>query len=385
MQKTKLPLSSLKGKPDEGRPADCEQVNAEVNGILTQQCKNKFNHLKKCASCDDKNPGWPVIGSPADAKLLNTAYNGANGFLPQGAHDMHWEVGEGTPNSFPTNWIPAWVFYLNSAWEPSPFANADWISFYKDGLHTSNQDYYFRYRFYLADSMDPAAFSLDMDFYADNCVHEIYVNGVAQSAYHSGLLPQNASDPYNHYGFKKDAQVHISLSNDWNRCDNEIIVHVKSGVEWVGFLAQNAFKCLPSKFPELTPSIEISWGDSDCDCIETDDVEIMCLKVCNPYSDVSFNNFYIGKITVVDALGNPVAILPDGTPSVALHPIGPYCFGNIAPCTGDTGPNCVAREFVLINRGAKSGKYRIVLEGICFDVCKHYGHQTCFEMMLCKS
>lgn len=388
MQKSKLPLSSLKaanggksgGTPQKG----CEQVSAEVNGILLQQCSNKFNPLKKCTDCDNTHPDWPVIGSPADAKLFNTAYNGANGFLGQGETDMNWEAGEGTPSSFPTTWIPAWVYYHSSAWHPSPFLNADWISFFKDGKHPADQDFYFRYRFYLASSLDPAQFSLDMDFYADNCVHEIYVNGVAQSTYHPTLLPQNSLDPYNYHGFIQDKEVHIALSNDWKQCDNEIIVHVKSGADWVGFLAQNAFKCHPSKFPELTPSINISWGDSDCDCLETDDFEIMCISVCNPYADVSFNNFILGKISVVDEFGNPVATLPDGTPSVDIHPIGPYCFGNIAPC-GDNGPSCVAREFVLFNRGAKSGKYKILLEGVCFNVCKNYSQNTCFEMTLCKS
>jgi len=388
MQKTKLPLSSLTPgnaeKLDENTKNNCGRISAEVNDKLLQQFGAKFNLLQKCTDCEILNPGWPIINSPVDAKLLNTAYNGANGILPQGATDLHWEAGEGTATSLPAAWIPAWVFDGSTSWVDSPYSNADWISFYSDGSHDGERDYYFRYRFYLNSAINPNQFALEMDFYADNCVHEILVNGVAQSTHHPALLPQTQTSPYNHRGFDAGAQVRISLSNDWKACENEIIIHVKSGSPLIGFLAQNAFKCYPSNFPELTPSINISWGDSDCDCLETDDFEIMSISVCNPYAGISFNNFIIGKISVVDEFGNPVATLPDGTPSVDVHPIGPYCFGSIGPCT-EKGTNCVAREFVLLNRGAKSGKYKILIEGVCFDVCKNYSLNTCFEMKLCKS
>ena len=137
--------------------------------------------------------------------------------------------------------------------------------------------------------------------------------------------------------------------------------------------------CRKVKFPDLKPCISIKWGDSECDCIESSDYEVMTLTVCNCYQNVTFNNFKISMLEVLDSNGNPVPILPDGTPSVKLHPVGIYCFGNIAPCT------CVSREFVLINEGAKAGKYKIVLKGICFDVIKAYAEkEDCFEFEICK-
>lgn len=389
MSKSKLPLSALpqKGKGDAEQVPNqriCEAIGQEVNAQLLQKSKDKFNKLRPCTTCKEINLKLPVLNSPADAKLINTAYNGADGFLAQGERDLNWEVGEGTSGSFPTSWIPAWVFYLNSAWTPSPFSNADWISFYSDGYHDGDRDFYFRYRFYLGNGVKPSQFTLDMDFFADNCVYEIYVNNAPQSVNYPSILPQNATDPYNNRGFDKGKQVHISLSHNWKECENEIMVHVKSGSPYIGFLAQNSFKCYPSKFPDFTPSISISWGDSDCDCLETDDFETMLITICNPYRDVAFNNLIISRIRVTDESGNPVPLLPDGSPSVYIVPAGPFCFGNIAAC-GNNGQNCVSREFVLFNRGAKSGKYKVVLEGICFDVCKQFSNNSCYEMMLCKS
>jgi hypothetical protein len=389
-----------KTKPGDLNPDEqCEKIGNEVDKILLDQCRKKVNTLKKCKPCDITHKTWPVINSPLDAKLLNTGFDGVNGTLPDGSIDLHWEAGEGTTTgdeSDPTtvnNWIPAYVKSC-PAWIPSPFNNANWISIYEDAKHPEEEeekpdkDIYFRCWFYLHDSIVPSQFSLEMDFYVDNSVYEIYVNGVPQSQNPicGGQLPQAPpGDEYSYEGFKSGNKAHISLSKDWQPCKNDIIVHVKSSWGLVGFLAQNAAAiCSEAAFPNLTPAIKISWGDSDCDCLETDDYEVLCITVCNGYSNVLFKNFSIGKITVVDENYNPVPSLPDGTPSVELHPIGPYCFGDIPAC-GPGGNNCVSREFVLFNRGAIPGKYKLRLEGICFDVCKRFAQNDCFEFSLCKS
>lgn len=389
MKKTELPLSSITPTKGEPRPArNCDAVRQEVNNQLLTQSAEKFNKLKHCNSCTIEDPRLPVINSPADAQLLNTGFDGKGGKLDptnlnNNTKDLLWEAGKGTPSTQPTTWIPATVF-KSGAWVDSPFNNANWISFYENGRHDESVDIYFRCRFYLNGSVDPSQFVLDMDFYADNCVHEIFVNGQAQSVNYPSILPQDASDPYHYRGFDAGKQVHIALGKDWKACENEIVVQVKSGIPLIGFLAQNAFRCLPSKMPELAPVLNISWGDSDCDCLETDDYEVMYITACNPYADVTFSNFVINKLTVLDELGQPVALLPDGTSSIELRPAGPYCFGDLQPCSEERN-NCVAREFVLFNRGAKSGKYKIVIEGICFELVKKQIQSACFEMMLCKS
>ncbi|MEO1257559.1 MAG: hypothetical protein AAFZ15_02145 [Bacteroidota bacterium] len=141
-------------------------------------------------------------------------------------------------------------------------------------------------------------------------------------------------------------------------------------------------KCETVEITPIRPCITMKWGDSECDCFETNDFEVFCLTVCNCYDNVTFKDFKIGMLEVVDENGNPVPTLPDGSPSVALHPVGPYCFGDIGPCGSEK--NCVSREFVLVTKGALPGKYRILVKGVCFDVCFHYDTSECFEIELCK-
>ena len=138
-------------------------------------------------------------------------------------------------------------------------------------------------------------------------------------------------------------------------------------------------RCRDLRLPRVRPHIEVKWGDSECDCIESDDTEIVSITVCNTYSNIEFSGFTIHKLEVVDAAGNPVATLPDGTPSVELTPIGPYCFGNIASCS------CVSREFVLRNRGAIAGEYHIRATGICYDVNLHFDDEACFKFDICAN
>lgn len=135
--------------------------------------------------------------------------------------------------------------------------------------------------------------------------------------------------------------------------------------------------CREFQYRDPRPHIEVKWGDSECDCIESDDTEIVSITVCNTYSNIEFSSFTIHKLEVVDAAGNPVALLPDGTPSVELTPLGPYCFGNIASCS------CVSREFVLRNRGAIAGEYHIRATGICYDVKLHFDDEACFKFDIC--
>lgn len=137
--------------------------------------------------------------------------------------------------------------------------------------------------------------------------------------------------------------------------------------------------CKDVELPNLKPCISIKWGDSKCDCIESSDYELMTITICNCYSNIEFSNFVISSIEVTDTLGKPVAILPNGTPSIKLHPIGVYCFGNIEPCS------CISREFVVITEGAKEGKYKLDLKGICFNISiPQHQESDCFTFNICK-
>jgi hypothetical protein len=142
--------------------------------------------------------------------------------------------------------------------------------------------------------------------------------------------------------------------------------------------------CATVKLPDLRPCISVAWGDSKCDCLETDDVEVLCVTVCNCYSNVTFNDLTIGMIRITDMAGNPVANLPDGTPSVRVIPSGPICFGDIGPCKGRNQPSCVSRELVLYTRGAIGKDYRLSFEGVCFSVSHHFETKQCFIATLCQ-
>jgi hypothetical protein len=141
-------------------------------------------------------------------------------------------------------------------------------------------------------------------------------------------------------------------------------------------------RCQEVETPKLEPCISISWGDSKCDCFETDDTEVICVTVCNCYSNIAFSNFRIAGLVVTTPGGGEIPLLPDGTPSVQIIPIGPTCFGDIPPCRDDKA-GCVSREFVVRTRGAKGGKYEINLIGICYDVCFHYNNRDSFTLTLC--
>jgi hypothetical protein len=142
-------------------------------------------------------------------------------------------------------------------------------------------------------------------------------------------------------------------------------------------------RCVDAAIPDLRPCVSISWGDSRCDCMETDDTEVLCITVCNCYSNVTLRDLTIGFVFVTDANGAGVPVLPDGTASVDIRPLGPLCFGDIPPCR-DGRPGCVSREVVLIARGARPGGYQVQVGAICYSASFDYQAQECFRLQLCR-
>jgi hypothetical protein len=133
---------------------------------------------------------------------------------------------------------------------------------------------------------------------------------------------------------------------------------------------------------DLRPDISISWGDSKCDCLETDDVEVLCVTVCNQYSNITYADLTIGQVVVTNMDGTPVPNLPDGTPSVQVFPSGTIGFGDIGPCNGKNS-NCVTRELVLYTRGAIGRDYRLSFAGVCATIQHAAKSEACFILPLC--
>lgn len=144
--------------------------------------------------------------------------------------------------------------------------------------------------------------------------------------------------------------------------------------------------CQTIKEPEIVPCFRLRWGDGPKDRLETDDTEVLCVTVCNPYSNVTLKDFTV-QLVVADANGDPVKDQADGTPSVIIKPNFMICFGDIPPCdpSKPDRPSCVSREVVMINRGAQAGKYKIFVV-YCFEACfTKFGVEAAFEVELVES
>jgi hypothetical protein len=144
-------------------------------------------------------------------------------------------------------------------------------------------------------------------------------------------------------------------------------------------------ECRKIEEPKIVPCLRLKWGDGPNDHLETDDTEVLCITVCNPYSNVTLEDFTV-QLIVTDANGNAVANQADGTPSVMIKPSFMICFDDIPACNpSNPAQSCVSREVVLINRGAKPGKYRVFVI-YCFHACfTELRAEAAFELDLVAS
>lgn len=193
----------------------------------------------------------PTISCTSDANVLNTGHDTATGgSLPNDAQDANWTVsgpyGEAIPDSatyLPADnpsppadpsFAPATVDRVTTAWTPSPYSNANWISQVPTG-DGPEFDWYYQYQFNLDDTVDPSTFQLQMNFYADNSVAAIFINGVRQNA---AGVPQDTVNPYWYDGFTSTKGAATTLSGNWQAGLNTLIIEVKSDGTPQGFLAQ---------------------------------------------------------------------------------------------------------------------------------------------------
>ncbi len=122
------------------------------------------------------------------------------------------------------------------------------------------------------------------------------------------------------------------------------------------------------ELPEVQPRFDLYWGEGEDDQIETDDIEVLRIVASNPYSNVVFKDVTIVLATLTRE-GEPVAELPDGTPSVEIIPSRTIFFGDLPPSYSASPEESVGvtREIVLISRGAIYGQYTLSIE-CCYSV-----------------
>lgn len=193
---------------------------------------------------------------------FNTAINAAmTGSLPVGANDLQWTVsktGMGGP------YVPAIVVgnAVPGSWVNSPFPFANWISYPHTcvgppnwAIHSchGNIDEYYKITFNLPATSacgqpinTPGAYCFGFDYYADNIVSAIYVNGIL--SYSTSVA---SASQYFNVGFTAGAKLSVSLCNNWQVGSNSVVVLIKSGPPWTGFLAVANQTITPSPIPNI--------------------------------------------------------------------------------------------------------------------------------------
>lgn len=189
-----------------------------------------------CTTCSVSTPtppyaplSPPTLSCSTDGAYFNTAYNGSGGIKPSGFDD-YWQLAISTPV---TGAPPSSLSYgaativdnPDGGWAVSPFGNASWIFPTATGEPWGNYDVFYRYQFNLDPGVTPSSLSLLMNYYADDDVVQVYVNGAAQ-----GISAQGA--------YWTGGGASGILNKNFKTGLNEIIVHTRNGNGVGGFMAQ---------------------------------------------------------------------------------------------------------------------------------------------------
>ncbi|HEY0201685.1 MAG TPA: hypothetical protein VGC24_08335 [Burkholderiaceae bacterium] len=167
----------------------------------------------------------PTITCTTDPSIFNTAYNGSDGVLPVGSTDAHWEASFSPAGP----WTPATIQTPNGAWVTSPYGNAGWIN---QPSPPSFSPVYYRYQFNLGPLVNPAALALQMDFYVDDQMQTVSINGTVVQNY------VDATHPNGQGGFSSGGQLSETLNSNWQSGANELILKTYNITQPSGLLVQ---------------------------------------------------------------------------------------------------------------------------------------------------
>lgn len=141
--------------------------------------------------------------------LFNTATNSTGtGTLAVGVADLNWQASLSSS-------VGPWVSAVScgkpyTGWASSPFANCNWISFphtcvvgspsEHSCLNPSNVDCFYKLLVTLpanncgSSVSTPSAYCLSLDFMADNCVYQIFLN-------YTSVYTYPGTNPYYYFGY----------------------------------------------------------------------------------------------------------------------------------------------------------------------------------------
>lgn len=199
----------------------------------------------------------PSIGAAPDQSFFNSGNDAAGGTLPGGSNDLNWTVATDSINGV---YNPAFIMTPTPAvFYNSPWPDATWIAHNVNGSHTGNMDFFYRIDFTLACQdacggfyTDPDVFCLNLDFFADNSILEIFINGVPQSA-NIAAIP--VTNPFGHAGYTQANMLSVSFCEGWQAGINSLVIQVVSGQPFEGFLSQASINPPPISTDSISETI----------------------------------------------------------------------------------------------------------------------------------
>ena len=135
----------------------------------------------------------------------------------------------------------------NYTWATSPFGNADWISATQNGFDavapvlgdtTQPNTYFYKYKFNIATAAIAANLKLRLDYYLDNQIVRVYINGVDQNINTTDFL-----------SYANGHEKSTFLKNNFQAGVNEIIIQTYSQPHYAGLLVQGIESCYCVKEP----------------------------------------------------------------------------------------------------------------------------------------